>query len=544
MGRYDDLIPAGGNKQVQSVSTGRYDDLVPAPEDNLAVQFGKGFHDAAASVLGLPVDAVETVLNMGIHGYNQATGSEIPKFNKSIGGSERIQDLTEAPDPQTTAGTVARVGGMIPVAAVAGARMIANQAPAAATSLGRIGQGLKTGALVGVAEGGIFSEAETPEEKLKDMGLSGLVGGGTGLVTGVVGAAINARKSAVAQGLDVRTADMMENASTVDRKAGLEMLDIVEDSQKSKIYSVTNRPSDVVGRTVMNRFEFIRKANIRAGRAIDRAADTLRGFTVDHAPVIDDFINNLDGAGVRVTQNADGSITPKFSGSDYEGFKSAEDVIRRVIYRMSDTKAPKAYDIHRLKRYIDNNVTYGKVEGGLVGDAERIVKSLRRDLDELLDSASPAYDRANTAYAETIRVIKDLEKAAGSKIDLSEPSSYKAMGTLSRRILSNANSRIEVFDTFEDLQKVAVSQGGKFDDDIITQVALMDDIDKMFGTNATTSLRGEVGKAGTDLGADVALGNKTMAGMTVEGLKAVADTTLGVNPENQMRTMRLLLGGK
>ena len=35
-----------------------------------------------------------------------------------------------------------------------------------------------------------------------------------------------------------------------------------------------------------------------------------------------------------------------------------------------------------------------------------------------------------------------------------------------------------------------------------------------------------------------------MAGMTVEGLKAVADTTLGVNPENQMRTMRLLLGGK
>ena len=585
MGMFDDLIPDNsGVENTQVQSSGMFDDLIPEKENlesykaraaekrQVELQAGKGFHNAMSSVLGLPIDAIETVLNIGIHGYNQATGSEVPKFEGSLGSSDRMKDAAPMRDPQNTSEQVARVGGMLPVAAYAGTKAVANQAPAALSAGGRILQQTVTGGLTGAAEGGVFSEADTPEGELKDMGMGGLIGTAVGFVTGGIGAAYTAYKNrvksidewlnaddaraakyqraddgtvvpnqpareALSQGLEDRTVQMVNSASATDKKKMLQMVDTLDKARHNRRYSVLNRPSDVIGDTVMERFEVVRAANRKAGQAIDKVSDGLRGQAVDHAPVVDEFLNQLDAAGVQVVRGADGQIKPNFAGSDFEGLPGAENIIKRMIHRMSNTKPPDAYDIHRLKRYIDNNVSFGKVKDGLTGDAERLVKGLRHDLDELLDGAFPAYNEANKAYSETVRVIKDLESAVGTRIDLSSANANKALGTLARRLMSNAQSRVSVLDTFDDLQTVAANQGGKFDDDLISQVAFVDDLEKLFGASATTSLRGEVGKAAVD----ATLGQRTLTGTALELGKAGVDRVRGITPDSQMDAIRLLL---
>jgi len=584
MGMFDDLIPDNsGVENTQVKSSGTFDDLIPQDDLSIAksraaskrqveLQAGKGFHDAMSSVLGLPVDAIETVLNIGIHGYNQATGSEVPKFSGSIGGSQQMKDLAPMPDPQNTSETVARVGGMLPVAAYTGSKLVANQAPAAASALGRVWQGTQAGGLTGAAEAGVFSEADTPEGQLKDMGVGGAIGGAVGFVVGGIGAAYNHVKNkaknldewlsaddaraakykrtedgsvvpnqpareALSQGLEDRTVQMINSASAADKKKMLQMVDTLEKARHNRRYAVLNRPGDAVGDTVMERFNVVQAANRKAGKAIDRASESLRGQSVDHAPVVDEFLNQLDAAGVQVVRGADGQIKPQFSGSDFEGLAGAENIIKRIIRRMSDTKPPDAYDVHRLKRYIDNNVSYGKVKDGLTGDAERLVKGLRHDLDELLDNTFPAYNEANTAYSETIRVIKELESAVGTKIDLSSANANKSLGTLARRLMSNAQSRVNVLDTFEDLQNVAVNQGGRFDDDLINQVAFVDDLEKLFGPSASTSFRGEIGKAAMD----ATVGQRSATETVLNVGKAGINKVRGVTPDSQIESIRSLL---
>tara|TARA_R110000787_G_scaffold12623_2_gene40607 strand:+ start:6496 stop:8307 length:1812 start_codon:yes stop_codon:yes gene_type:complete len=538
----------------------------------LEAQAGKGFYDAVSSTLGLPIDAIETVMNIGIYGYNQATGSEVPQFKGSLGSSENMQSLVDVPEPQNTSEQIARVAGVLPVAAYAGAKTVSSQVPAAASTLGKLWQGTKVGGLTGAGEAGVFSEADTPEGKLIDMGMGGLIGSAVGFVASGIGAAYvgiknkaknleewldadDARaakykrtedgsvvanqpaREALSQGLEDRTVQMINGSSDVDKEKMLKMVETLKKARNNRRYSVLNRPSDVIGDTVMERFDVVRTANRRAGQAIDEASDRLRGKTVDHAPVVDEFLNQLDAAGVQVSRNADGSITPNFSGSDFEGLAGAENIIKRIIFRMSDTKPPDAHDVHRLKRYIDNNVSYGKTKDGLTGDAERLVKGLRHDLDGLLDGAFPAYDQANTAYSETIRVIKDLESAVGTKIDLSSANANKALGTLARRLMSNAQSRVNVLDTFEDLQNVAINQGGEFTDDLINQVAFVDDLEALFGPSATTSLRGEVGKAAVD----ATLGQRSTTGAALDVAKSGIDRVRGITPDSQIDSIMSLL---
>ncbi len=127
-----------------------------------------------------------------------------------------------------------------------------------------------------------------------------------------------------------------------------------------------------------------------------------------------------------------------FKGSDVEDLKNVERTLSTVFRRMTGDKAPDAYELHRMKRFIDEQVAYGKVGEGLTGKSESVLKSLRRDIDSALDNKFESYDKANTMYSDTIQALDDIQTVAGKRMDLSGENANKALGTLMRRVLGNA----------------------------------------------------------------------------------------------------------
>jgi len=358
-------------------------------------------------------------------------------------------------------------------------------------------------------------------------------------------------KEAVKQGFDEGLIAQIKASPKNARKKMAAMVDIVEKGKKNFRYSAENRPLDIAGDSVLTRVKVVREANRAAGNRLDSTAKALKGQQIDVTTAVDGFLKELDGMGVQFNPT---TRELNFKGSDLEGVVGPQRVIKNVITRMLDTKAPDAFDTHRMKRFIDEQVTYGKNARGLGGKTENILKSLRHNLDSVLDENFPAYDKVNTEYAQTIGALDALQDVAGKKMDFYGENADQAIGTLTRRLLSNAQSRIPLKDAIKKLDDVAqrfVSGGtdvvpfghitkrsgvkaSDLDDDIMGQVMFVDELEKMFGTNARTSLQGDVEKG-------VRTGIQGPGAIAVEGAVALAKKVQGVNETNAMKALRELL---
>jgi hypothetical protein len=249
-------------------------------------------------------------------------------------------------------------------------------------------------------------------------------------------------------------------------------------------------------------------------------------------------MDSLDEMGVRIKE-----LKPDFRGSDIEGLAGPEAAIKNIVKRLSSGKrgaTPDAHELHRMKRYIDEIVTYGKEGEGLKGKTERILKSLRRDLDDTLDSNFPDYNTANTTYADTVGALDAFQDVAGKKMDLFGVNADKATGTLLRRMMSNAQSRVNLVDAVDTLESISKKYGGQFTDDISSQMLFVDELDNVFGSVARTSLAGETAK-GIRKGAEAITGQRTIGGTALEIGAAGIEKLRGINEEGAFNAISELL---
>ena len=335
------------------------------------------------------------------------------------------------------------------------------------------------------------------------------------------------QQQAIKQGFDEGLVAMIREASPADRRNMLQSLDIMEQATGNKRFSMLNRTTDVAGRSVLDRYKTIREANKKAGRSIDRyARQNLRNQYVDFDQPVNNFLSELQDMGIR--QRNDLSLD--FSGSDIEGLAGAENFLNRVVNRMKSPRDMTAYEVHMLKKFIDEQVTYGKIQEGLSGRTERVVKNLRRNLDDLLDENFAGYNTANTRYAETINAMNDFQDLMGRKIDFDSKSAPTAVGTKLRGLGSNIQSRGRLLDSLGELQTLG-NRYGQFDDDVINQAAFTMDLDRVFGTKADTSFAGQIGeRIPTSRGE-----------MVSAAARAAANKVRGINQEAQFKAMRELL---
>jgi len=210
---------------------------------------------------------------------------------------------------------------------------------------------------------------------------------------------------------------------------------------------------------------------------------------------------------------------------------------------LSKTQAPDALGVHDAKRFIDTQVNYGKknVANPLTAEAERIVKGLRRNLNSTLGDAFPVYKAANEKYADTITALDDLQKAAGTQIDFDSENANKALGVAMRKLTSNYGTRANLIDALDQANQAATKYGMKVEDDIVNQLIFVNELDRMFGAAAQTSLKGQVAEA-MQTGVDIARGGA--ARRALELLAEKAEELRGINKENAIKAIEELLKRK
>lgn len=346
-------------------------------------------------------------------------------------------------------------------------------------------------------------------------------------------------KESVKQGFDQGVIAAVKGASKIDKSKMLAMVENMKKGKENALFAMKNRPSDIAGNSLLERVNFIKNINKSAGKQVDITAKALKGSQVDFKKPVANFMDSLDEMGIRINKN----LKPIFKGSDIEGLSGPEAAIKNIVKRLSSGKrgaTPDAYELHRMKRYIDEIVTYGKEGEGLKGKTERVLKSLRRDLDNTLDSNFPDYNTANTKYADTVGALDSLQDVAGKKMDLFGPNAEKATGTLLRRMMSNAQSRVNLVDAVDSLDSIAKKYGASFGDDISSQMLFVDELDGVFGTAARTSFAGETAK-GVKRGAEALTGQKTATGVALEVGAAGLEKLRGINQENAFKTISELL---
>ena len=354
----------------------------------------------------------------------------------------------------------------------------------------------------------------------------------------------NEAATAIKQGWKDGAVASIKAAQDKDRQAMTKMLNIFKMGEKREAFRAMNRPADILGDTVQSRVDFLANTNQQAGKAIDRIAQTgLRGKSVEYDPAINSFLDELGTLGVKVELDQNGVAKAILQGSDIQGDKAAQRILNTVLERLSTAKAPDAYGVHTAKRFIDTQVNYGKknLANPLTSQAERALKNLRRNLNQSLGERFPDYKAANEKYADTITALDDLQKAAGTQIDFDSPNANKALGTAMRKLTSNYGTRANLIDSLDQANQVASKYGMKLDDDIMNQLIFVNELDRMFGAAADTSLKGQMSQA-LETGVEIARGNAAQRAMELVAQKA--QNLRGVNKENAIKAMEEILKRK
>lgn len=292
--------------------------------------------------------------------------------------------------------------------------------------------------------------------------------------------------------------DAVAIAKGVNAETKSKMLQMVQKQKELRtkpLDKTTQRASDVAGESVVNRFNHVLKVNKDTGKELNKVAKGLEGKNVN---LQDSYVNFFNELGEELGVYVDNDFSPSFTGSIIEDSPGNQEVLKTVLRRLQRLEGePDALQAHRLKKYIDEQVTFGKTrtDKPLSAKTESILKKLRADVDGALDTTFPEYDKVNSIYAETVQALDNLQGAAGKKIDLSGDGANQATGTLLRGLMSNNRGRMELTKSINELDTVANRYGGNFNDDILAQVAFADELDRVFGTAAKTSFKGDIDTA-------------------------------------------------
>lgn len=305
---------------------------------------------------------------------------------------------------------------------------------------------------------------------------------------------------AVNQGFDAGFLDTVKKrASKADKRELKRMTAMSQRGKKDPLYEVDNRPADVAGDALLKSVNEVKRINRAAGQEINKVAKGLSNEYLDVRKIGDDFVRSLDEMDIKV--NPDMSLD--FSNSFMRTLPGSKSAISHVFDELAKNKNPSALDMHKIKRFIDEQVTYGKAVTGLGGEAPRALKKLRNDIDSTLDSKFPEYDKANKAYSDTIGALDEIQRLAGRNTDLSSNTASGALGVLSRRLMSNAQSRAQLNDAISNIEISKNRHGDiggvkriKGESEGAPNIKLLmlyaDELDKVVGTPAKTSFTGGI----------------------------------------------------
>jgi hypothetical protein len=303
------------------------------------------------------------------------------------------------------------------------------------------------------------------------------------------------------------TVAVIENMSPASKKILNKQLDNISRGRREPLFGDANRPSNTLGESILERAIAIDKVNDRAGKTIGKTAESLKDINVDTSSANNAFLNGLNELGVTFKRGDDGWVTPDFSRSKFDGGNQQKMTV--LINDLLDGKP--AFDVaHKLKRTIRDNIDFESGVGGVgqvKGDSKQLLKTLSSGIDEVLDSTSPQYKKANDSFAKTIKLKNDFDKLMGKDIDLKDRvSASSILGNKAMRVDSNAPSGVVINKLFMDTDNVLGDFKIKFKDDIPSLRHITNKLNEAFKIAPPNSLKGNIVSGGLEV-AEAAAGN-------------------------------------
>jgi hypothetical protein len=273
-----------------------------------------------------------------------------------------------------------------------------------------------------------------------------------------------------------------------DKQASIKMLNKAEAFIRGVKGSEIDRPQSVIGENAMKRFDVIKGAQQNASKKIGEAVQNeLKDVPADISPAVDNFIDAIEALGVKVEGDRLNFKESLIRGSNTTPIKN--------IFEMVKANYDDAAELHRVKQAITNQINYESIaKAPLDREAERALKGLRAAINDKLRTMSKGYASANDEYAKAAEAINPFMTAIGRKFDPESTRIDSVVGQELRKTITNYAKSNELIESINALDVAAKGFGGKFDDDLMTQVMLNSELERVFGSFAPGSMQGVIEK--------------------------------------------------
>ncbi len=297
----------------------------------------------------------------------------------------------------------------------------------------------------------------------------------------------------IKQGYQEGTVNLAKTANLPTRKEMDKALRAAVDIKKQSRVAQDLRPSDFAGKAFLDRVKHIRSSANTARTDLDRIANKqLKGKLFDVAPIRQNIADTLES--LRIVDSNPGGV-PKlnFTGSMISGDPSSQKAISKMVEMLQTSTRSDAFGAHLMKRQLDTLINYSKQPNvGLGADGEKAIKGVRRAINETLRKFSPDYAATNDILSKSLTAMDDLQGAIGKRVNLSSDRADSALGTAIRGLFSNRQKRVELADSFSQIDDVAEELGGNFQTSYKDIFQFSNEIEDVFGKTAKTSFGGEI----------------------------------------------------
>lgn len=351
-------------------------------------------------------------------------------------------------------------------------------------------------------------------------------------------AAVNKAKR---QGFDERVLRSIETANPETRVVQKNMLKILKKRFNDADYAAQFRSSDPLGGKVFDRYKELNKLRREAGNELNRVAKTkLSKVRIDASGEISSFYDGLKDLGVRFREKK-GRIVPVFDQMDDVNEAGAKRVLSKILPRLQENMTGQ--QAHKLKKLIDSSVSYDGLPTSdtvLPKALESSLKTLRASLNEKIGANSGEYAAANAKFAQVIEPLSQMDKVFKSMLDLSSDEAVETgIGTkAARTLMSNNVTRGKMLDLLKEGDKVLAANDVVFKDDLIKQAVFIDEMERMFGSEASASFTGSSKRAAEQASLEAA---GSAIGVPLELIRTGIDAAKGVSRENAIKALESVL---
>lgn len=282
----------------------------------------------------------------------------------------------------------------------------------------------------------------------------------------------------------------MNNAT---KKQVNKILDSISDTKKSGQAEdvLVNRPANVIGESLANRFIALDKIKKNASKQIGNLINgDLGNKKADVSTARNQFVQALNDADISVVVNEVGDLVAD-TGRTLTNIDEvvSQKKLNNILGRLQAGNI-SAREAHKLKRNIREMVSYDAANVGAVKvskEIENAFKALSNELGDSISVIDSRYQRANQKFADSVGDLQAVDKLLGNQLMIGDDLAVNKLGALAKRIGSNLQSRDNVIKVVEGVDESLNKQGIRPKDNIYQQVMALSDLEKIFKVESEQS---------------------------------------------------------